>query len=311
MLSVLARIIRTLPKVIIGFYKHDGPFLAAGISWYALLSVFPLLLISIAVFSHVVPSSQPAQDYTMQIAAIYLPPNIVKYLGETVRNLNHDSGKAGVFGLIALLWSGRHLFRALELSIHRAWRIPIRRSFLRGNFLAMSLIILCGGMTCAVAVANAVLTWFETILSHVQLPALAGLSLDQALFWKWFHSWIVTPMASFSIFFLLYLLLPTRRVGVLAVVPGAVLAAVMLKLASWVYLLFLETLVTLNPLYISIGSLAGLMLWLYVSSFVFMVGAEAVSVWDHEFFPHLSDGDELHLSDGQSPRKRVASKSKK
>ncbi len=309
-MTVLTRMIRTLPKVVIGFYKHDGPFLAAGISWYALLSVFPLLLISIAVLSHIVPTSLPAQNYTLQIAEIYLPPNIVKYLGETVTTLNHDSGKAGVFGLVALLWSGRHLFRALELSIHRAWRIPIRRSFLRGNFLAMSLIILCGGMTTAVAIANAILTWFETILSHVELPTFAGISLNQALFWKWFHSWIVTPAATFCIFFLLYLLLPTRRVSVMAVVPGATLAAILLKLASWVYLRFLETLVTLNPLYISIGSLAGLMLWLYVSSFVFMVGAEAVSVWEQEFFPHLAE-DPDYLPTSPSSRKRTSAKAKK
>lgn len=301
MLEKVGRGVRVIPRAVWSFYAQDGPFLAAGIAWYSLLSVFPLVLIGIATLSHVLPSTIATERW-LELLALYLPPNIVKYLDGAIGSLYQESGQAGVFGLIALLWSGRHLFRALELSVHRAWMIPVRRSFVRGNFLAMCLIILCGGVTLFAGVITAFLSSIEVVLSHVKLPVMAGFTLDQAMFWNELHFWVVTPLASFLIFFLLYTMLPTRRVAVLAAMPGAMVASILLKFSSWLYMRFLSQMVAVNPLYASIGSLAGLMVWTYVSSYVFMVGAHVVSEMEKEFYPHLHD-DEPSLASNKNPRK--------
>ena len=266
----------------------DGTFLSAGIAWYSLLSFFPIVLIGMSVLGYLLPPGEALERHSLEIAHIYLPRTLVDYVQvyveQTLSGLNHDSGHLGVVGVLTLLWSGRHLFRAMELSLHRVWEIPVRRSYISGNILSMVMIVLCGAVTCVVAFVSALLGWMQVALSHVQIPHPAGISLDQAVLWAWIHSWVIIPTASVVIFFLLYLLLPTRQVPVLAAFLGAILAAALLRVASWLYVTCLAKLVALNPLYASIGSLAGLMLWLYVSAVVFLLGAEMVDLIYCEFY---------------------------
>src|ERR1017187_6961455 len=130
------------------------------------------------------------------MANLYLPHNLINTVQLTLSGLNQDSGHLGVVGVLTLLWSGRVLFRAMELSIHRAWEIPMRRSYVSGNLLSMVMILLCGGVTCGVAFVSAFLSWMEVSLSHLHLPHPPGMSLDQAVFWSWIHSWVVIPTAT-------------------------------------------------------------------------------------------------------------------
>ena len=278
------RILKLFPRVIYEFFMDDGTFLAAGIAWYALLSFFPIVLIAMSVIGYMVPAGQSVEKHTLDMAGVYLPPTLIKHLRETLNGLNQDSGHLGVAGVLTLLWSGRHLFRAMELSIHRVWQIPVRRSYISGNLLSMVMVLLCGGVTCGVAIASAVFSWLEAVMATVRMPHMPYISLDQAMFWSWMHSWVITPAASLTIFLMLYLLLPSRQVPVVAALPGALLASVLLRFSSWLYVRWLAELVALNPLYVSIGSLAGLMLWLYVTAVVFLLGAEMVDIVDQEFY---------------------------
>ena len=279
------RFLKLFPQMISEYIRDDGFFLAAGIAWYGLLSLFPMLLIGVALLGYLLPPDQPAGKHTLEMAALYLPPNVVTYVRQNLNTLYEDSGKVGIAGILVLLWSGRHLFRALELALHRAWQIPLTRTYFTGNLLSMLLVLLCAAVTFLVGLFSGFLSWVEVVLSHVRLPHVAGISLDQALFWNWVHGWVVTPIAILLIFLLLYTLLPCRQVPLIAAVPGAVFATSLWKLTGWIYVTYVVRLMFLNPIYASIGSLAGMMLWLYVSAVVFLLGAELVYCVLQEYFP--------------------------
>lgn len=293
--AAIRRFLGILPNVVKEFLDDDGGFLAAGIAFYAMLSLFPMLLVGILVLSFVLPASSDAQVYSWQMAELYLPPDALDYVRKTMSSLHGQSARAGIFGMLALLWSGRHLFRALELSLHRAWEIPVRRSFFRGNLLAIGLMLLCALLTLAAGLLTAVLGWVQTLLSHLPHPEVVGLSLDQAIFWSWFHSWIVQPLTSASIFLMLYVLLPSRQVPFMAAVPGALFAAVAWRTTSWVYVNVALKLLSLNPIFASVGSLAGLMIWLYVGGIIFVLGAELVYCVLEEYYPELPKVKKRHL----------------
>lgn len=291
----LARFLKILPKVYREFVKDEAPFLAAGIAFYALLSLFPILLVGILILSHVLPVHQSAHDYSWQMAALYLPPNALDYVQESLTKIQADASKIGIFGVLALLWSGRHLFRALELSLHRAWEIPVRRTFFRGNLLAIGLILLCALMTLAAGIITAVLTWFQAVLAHLPVPTFAGFTLDQAIFWSWFHRWILQPAITGLLFLMLYVMLPSRQVPFMAAVPGALFAATAWKLSSYLYVHYALQLLKMNPVYASVGSVAGLLLWLYFGGLVFMMGAELVYCVLEEYYPELPKVKARHL----------------
>lgn len=283
------RFLRIMPRVYREYVRDDGNFLAAGIAFYALLSLFPMLLVGILILSLVLPADTEAQKYSWQMAAYYLPSSTLSYVRESIEHLQGNSTRAGVAGLLALLWSGRHLFRALELGLHRAWEIPVRRSFFRGNLLAIAILLLCALLTLGAGMMTAFLTWLQAILSHLPLPhpQLAGFTLDQAIFWTWLHVWVIQPLTSMVIFLMLYVMLPSRQVPFLAAVPGAVFAALAWRICSYFYVHWALRLLQLNPVYASVGGIAGLVLWLYFGGIVFMIGAELVYCVLEEYYPEL------------------------
>lgn len=293
--SNIKRFLRLLPRVYREYVQDDCGFLAAGIAFYALLSLFPMLLVGILVLSYLVPFHAPAQDYSWQMASLYLPPNALKYVQSSLLNIQGHSGRIGVFGLLALLWSGRHLFRALELGLHRAWEIPVRRSFIRGNLLSIALILLSALMTLAVGLLKAMLSWVQAVLSHLPTPHFAGFTLDQAIFWSWLHTWVVQPLSITLVFLLLYVLLPSRQVPVMAAVPGALFAATAWRISSYIYVHWALRLLELNPIYASVGSMAGLLIWLYFGGMVFMMGAELVYCVLEEYYPDIPKLKQRHL----------------
>jgi len=260
------------------YLKDDGPFLAAGIAFHALFSLFPLALIAVSVLSYLLPAHLKASSYTLEMAHYYLPPNVLTYIEATLTQMGEDRGKLGAFGLLILLWSGRHLFRALELGLHRAWQLPRNRNLVTGNLIAILVLMLCALITFAVSLLSGVLSSVEAIMAHWEVPRLGGLTLDQAQFWAFIHHWLVTPLATLLVFLLLYVILPSRQVPLAHALPGAIFATVAWKLATWLYLTFIIRLLQLNPIYGSIWSLAGLMIWLYLGAVVFLMGAELVHV---------------------------------
>lgn len=269
---------RLLRDMVTEYIRDDGPFLSAGIAFYAFFSLFPLTLISVAILAFLW-SSEEALSYTVRLSADFVPHNMVDFLERNVRGLTEDRGTIGVAGVLMLLWSGRQLFRAMELSLHRAWDIPLRRNFLSGNLLAMLLVLLCAGVTFSVGLVSAALSSIQLMLSRLDLPEVAGFSLAEAQLWAWLHSWVVVPLATALIFLLLYIILPSRQVPVAHAVPGAIFSAIAWKLSSLVYLEFIVTFGQKNPLYGSIWGIVGMLVWLYIEAAVFLLGAELVYVY--------------------------------
>jgi membrane protein len=269
----------------VAFFRDEGFFLSAGIAWYAMFSLVPMVLIGISTLGYLWPANQEAQIRTLEMARIYLPSSAVEHIKSNLHSLTLDRTKVGVFGVLTLLWSGRVLFRALELVLHRTWQMPIKRSFLMANLLSMTLVLLCAVITFMISGFSAFLSYVEAIFSRFQPPALFGFSLDETRFWATVNSWLITPLALTCIYLVLYVLLPCKPVPIRAAVPGAVFAALLSRLASWLYVTYVYQMIELNPVYASIGSVAGLMVWLYLSAIIFVLGCELVGVLMNDALP--------------------------
>jgi membrane protein len=265
-------------KVFSGFFKDEGFFLSAGIAWYAMFSLVPMVLIGVSLLGFLWPANEEAQLRTLEMAKLYLPISAVDYIKTNLHVISEDSGKVGVFGVLTLLWSGRVLFRALELSLNRAWGITAKRSFLMGNLLSMMLVLLCAAITFFVSGVSAFLSYVEVVLAKIKLPIAFGFSMDETRFWAGVHSWLVTPIAVTLIYLVLYVMLPCRQVPIRVAVPGALFAAGLTRLTSFLYVTYVLQMMSLNPVYASIGSVAGLMIWLYLSAIIFVLGCEVMSV---------------------------------
>ncbi len=261
------------------FVADDGQFVSAGIAFFAFFSLFPLVLISVALLSYMYTPDEAIND-TMKLMALFLPPDMVHFLDQHVRELFAQSIQIGVAGFLVLLWSGRQLFRAMEFALHKAWDIPLERNWAVANLLAMMLVLLCTAVVLGVGATSLGLAWLSVALKRVEMPEIIEerWNLADTIIMANIHSWVVVPIAVTMIFLLLYIMLPSRRVPISMAVPGAIFSCVAWKISSWVYLTFIVKLAGSNPFYATVWGIVGMLVWLYIEAAVFMLGAELVFV---------------------------------
>lgn len=270
---------RIIYRMVDEFVKDDGPFVAAGISFYAFFSLFPLVLISVSILAYIY-TPEEAISGAMEITSMFVPKDMTQFLDSNVRELFDSGFKVGLTGIIILLWSGRQLFRAMELALHRAWNIPPTRNWLVGNLLSVMLVILCTLVVLGVGAATLLLSWTRHQLESANLPELVaqGWTLADAYVVGHIHSWVIIPGAVALIFLILYMILPSRQVPIVMAIPGALFASVAWKVSSWVYLTYILKFGSQNPFYGTIWGIVGLLVWLYIEASVFVLGAELVFV---------------------------------
>lgn len=291
-----------LEDMIRNFARDDCAFLAAGIAFYAFFSIFPLGLLSVTVLGYLlslpwlhdqvvlafsqlshVGDSQAAPDgltYTLRLLHSLVPAQSEWFESE-LRVLADHFGRNVLVSLLLGLWSGRHLFMAMEFSLHRAWDMPIRRGVVKRSLLSMALIVIVGTATLLILAAIGFLSVVEEVMARFQLPQFLGFSLDQAVIWSWVVSWVVVPLGVGLVFLMLYRLLPSDPLPLPYAVPGAVFSAVAWKLSGSLYVEYGFQFGTISAVYGSIWYVVGLLLWLYVVAVVFLLGAELVYAYTH------------------------------
>lgn len=294
--------INLLEDMVRNFVRDDCAFLAAGMAFYAFFSIFPLGLLSVTVLGYLLslpwlhdqvvlafsqlsevgdPGGTPnGLTYTLQLAHSVLPTRTDWFESE-LEVLSGNFGRNLLVSLVVGLWSGRHLFMAMEFSLHRAWDMPIRRGWFKRNLMAMALIVISGGATLMILAVVGFVALVEQVLSRFPLPSFLGFSLDQALIWGWAVSWFVVPVGVGLIFLMLYRLLPSDPIPLAYALPGAIFSGVAWRLTSSLYLEYGFRFGSISAVYGSIWYIVGLMTWLYIMAAVFLAGAELVYAYTH------------------------------
>jgi len=221
------------------YTELNGNYLASAVTLSAFLSIFPLLLVALAVIGFIATDTPDLAKNVVQ--ELGLRGEAASSINAAVETAQESRRLASIIGLIGLLWSGLGLVAAFQYAINAAWQATGRgwRDKLRGlTWLAGSTLLFVTSFATAV-----VLGWLPTFLKP--LGALASLSVNFGL-WVW----------TFKI-------LSTRDVGWKALVPGAVVGALGLEVLKYVGGYYVPGAVTsASALYGSIGIVFATLAWL-------------------------------------------------
>lgn len=239
---------------------HDGTHLAAGVAYYAFLSLFPLLLGLIALLGIFLPSEQ-VQERIFDFFETNFP-GLLDVVEANIAQIVELRGTLGIISIIGLLWAGSAMFTAVTRSVNRAMGIHKDRPiYFRKLFdLAMALSILL------LFVASLGVTYVQQILDGG--GSLPFTVLGQAA------SIVLVLIINFVIFLLIYKFLPNTKTYWRFVWPGAVLAAVLFEIAKRGFFLYVVTYANYEVVYGSVGSIIALLVWIWVSALVTILGAE-------------------------------------
>ena len=238
----------------------DASHMAAGVAYYAILSLFPLMLGLLAVFGLFLPS-ETIQEELFDFFERNLP-GATDVLKQNIEDVIRLRGAVGVVSLVLLFWSASAMFGAISRAINRAWDIHRDRPFhirkLRDITMALGtgiLFALSVGATSALS-----------ILPSTDLPVLgAAANVGTRLF---------AFLPSLAIFLLLYKFIPNTKTYWRFVWPGALLAAILFEVAKSSFVLYLDRFANYEQVYGSVGSVIALLVWIYFSAFILILGAE-------------------------------------
>ena len=247
-------------SIIKGLGNHDASHMAAGVAYYAVLSLFPLILGLISLLGFFLPS-ETVQEELFDFFRKNLP-EAIDVLEQNIEGVIQLRGALGLLSLLGLFWSGSAMFGAIGRAINRASNIRQERPFLirklHDVLMALSigvLFLLSLGMTVVL-----------TTLSRTSLP-LSGAAINIAAI-------ILAFLINGAIFLLMYKFIPNVKTFWRYVWPGAMLAAVFFEIAKIVFLLYLSRFAQYELVYGSVGSVIVLLLWIYISAFILILGAE-------------------------------------
>jgi membrane protein len=250
-----------LPQPLGKFYADRGPHLAAMIAYFALLSFVPLLFLTVSLLSL---AGRPGESsYLVTELKRAFPGSSISSIVHTVREIQKHATALGIVGGAALLWTSLSLFSVLESAFNIVYGKP-NRSFLRGKLLAvglmlLSLVTLFVGLLIG-SFGFDLLTRYADGVARNSYVAY-GLSVAVSL------------IAVFVFLVAVYYLLTNVEHSFGDVLPGAVVAAVVLEASFQVlplYVRFSSNVVALK----AFGGPALLLVWLYVMANVIVFGAE-------------------------------------
>jgi membrane protein len=240
---------------------------AAGMAYYALFSLFPLLLVLISIGAFVL-DRKLVQERLLAYVTESLPVSqqLVRDNIERVINLR---GAVGLVGLIGLLWSASGFFNSLVYNVNRAWPDADARGFLERRLVALGIVV---SLAVLLILALAATTLVE-LLPRFKVPLAGEVSIYEASYWSVIS--IALPLfIKFVLFLAIYRWLPNAQVGWRAALVGATVATLGWQLVTNIFNWYVSSgLSNYRLVYGSLGAIVALMFWIYLSGWIALFGA--------------------------------------
>ena len=263
-------VVKLLARTFREMSADDATHMAAGVAYYVLFSLFPLMLGLIAILSFFVDDATAQSQLTAWISG-FLPGSedlVVKNIDAVVS----FRGALGLFAVLGLFWSGSAVFGAIARAVNRAWDVVDNRPFYvtKARQLGMAL---ATGMLFAVSLTMATVVRIAGRITAAEVPGVQSLVSTGSL--------VVLQAGSFllmlTIFLLIYKYLPNTKTYWRYIWPGALLGASLFELAKSAFMYYLNTLTTFENVYGSLAPVVALLMWAYISGLILILGAELSS----------------------------------
>jgi membrane protein len=248
-------------------YTEDSLAVAASIAYYTVLSIFPFLLLVLALTGSFISHFHLTGRLTPILNRIL--PMRPDFILQNLQVITKAYGRLGFASFLLLLWSSAGVFLPIEKWLNRAWEVAKVRSWLRRRLLALEMALIFGLLTMVLSglLGLNIYThpWLQSLAEHhtgLLLRAGYRVLLAAAGF-----------LLTLAVFILLFKRLPNRRMEWREVLPGALFTAVLWQIARGIFIFLLRRF-NYRHVYGSIGAMVALMTWAYFSSVVMLFGAQ-------------------------------------
>lgn len=241
--------------------------IAAGLSYYFLLSLFPLLILLATLLGYL-PIPNLFQQL-MDLAARLVPRDAMGLVQRILKSVLTPN-RTGLlsFGIAGTLWASSGGFSAMIDALDIAYDSRVTRSIIKQRLLAMALTFMTGAL-----MALALLLTIGGGRIGLLIGKLLHLSDLFQIAWPYMR-WSIIAAAIVLSLELLYFIGPNVKQKFRHTLPGAILGTLLWVLISIAVNAYVSQFAHYNKTYGAIGAVIALMLWMYVSSIAILIGAE-------------------------------------
>jgi membrane protein len=237
---------------------------AFSVAANVILSLFPFIVLLLTISRNVF-HSRAMEEVVGDMMKSLLPVG-QDFVMRNMQLLTHPHKGTQLFSAVMLLITSTGVFLPLEVALNRVWGVRQNRSYLHNQAVSLGLASAFGVLAMASVVSTAsqqaILSW--VFLGHTDNIVFRLISYG---FLR-----LCAGLASILLFFLIYWILPYRKIPARAVLPTAVLIGLLWQLAKVLYiraLPWLDFQSVYGPFYISVG----LMMWAFLSGLLLLAGA--------------------------------------
>jgi len=242
--------------------RPESQTFAFSVATMAVLSFFPFMVVLIMLIRRGIES--PAMyGVLLQIIRDHLPIG-QELVIKTLNGLVNARKGAQIGSLVLLLIASRGVFLPLEVALNRVWGFAKSRNWAHNQMVGVGLTLLCGLLAL---ISIALTAGNQYLLTEVLGRKHAFVRLGTFLVMK-----LIATVASVTIFFLIYWLIPAGKVQARQVFPAALLFGLLWELLKYGYILLLPHM-SFQEVYGPFGVSVALLFWGYISGLVMLAGA--------------------------------------
>ncbi|WP_244598493.1 YihY/virulence factor BrkB family protein [Rhizobium tubonense] len=264
-----------LYRVTSGVLEDRVTLIAAGVTYYLLLALFPALGALVSLYGFVADTTTIATH--IGFLSQLFPRGSFDLINNQLTALTEQKPQTlsigFVTGLVIALWSANNGIKALCDAMNVAYKEAESRGFIRYNLISLvftfGAVVIAAALIAAIGVVPAVLSylwldrWAEILIRLARWPAILGLTLSGIV--------------------LLYRYGPSREQAKLRWLSwGAALTTLLWLLASIAFSFYLDHFANYNATYGTLGALIAFMVWVWILIIILIVGAELNAELEHQ-----------------------------
>jgi membrane protein len=261
----------TLKRTVAEFREDKLQHWAAALTYYAVLSIFPALLVMVSLIGLFADPERVTSVLTDTIAQLG-PATAAETFQGPIESITSNRGAAGivfVVGVVAALWSASGYVSAFADACNTIYEVQEGRPFWKLKPLQLGITFVLIMLAAFVALA--------LVLTGPIVGALgSSLGIGETALTAWrFAKWPALILLVLLIFGVLYYTAPNARVnGVRWVTLGAIGALLAWVLASVVFALYVANFGSYDKTYGALGGMVVFLLWLWLTNMAVLFGAE-------------------------------------
>ena len=263
------------------FYRvmyDEISLLSANLSYYFILSLFPMLIVALAL----TPYFKIDQQFLLEKIQSFAPGDLGDYLFNMISEVlnNKNNNTIITVGIVFTLWSASSGMYGIIIAFNNAFRVRDGRIWILTKLISIvftALFLIGMFVVLALIVFGKQLTY---LLFH-------KFNLDEGFYNLWsILNYSFPILFTFIVFMFLYIVGPNLKLKAISILPGALFSTISWTLVSRIFEYYIDHFSSYIKTYGTIGAFMAFIIWLYITGYILIIGAEINAIFHNYKVEH-------------------------